>query len=78
MSGNHGYTTGNESSANRRSILRKMAAGTAGLVGIATGTGSVSAHQDCESELYCSRGRQFVRVCCEDGHCPVDTQVGYC
>lgn len=76
MPNNHGSTS-DESSANRRSVLRKMAAGAAGLAGVSAASGSTTAHSgDCETEVYCRRGDQWVKVTCPDGHVPVHRDIG--
>lgn len=68
MPDNHGSTDTGELSANRRSMLRKLAAGATGLTGIAAMSGSGAAHQDCDGEVVCRGGRQYVEVTCDDGH----------
>jgi len=78
MSDTHGSTDEGQS-ANRRSVLRKVAAGATGIVGLTAASGTGSAHTDCDGRIECRGGRQYVVVECEDGHTPADQWIGtYC
>lgn len=60
----------------RSSMLGKVTAGALGLAALSAVSGSASAQDDCDADVYCSRGYRWVEVCC-DGDCDTNW-VGYC